>query len=244
MTLKVVSCAVLTALCMQTGGAAAVAAAVAAPAPEHRATDEAREVAFLIHQGTADSLATASLLAHLIDGDDSKQKPDSALLMRRAVALAPQRPELNWLLLRDCELRHCAEENDLVARLHAVDPGNGVVLAPALNVSRAGPPEETTRLIAQMGTAKYISVYWNKLTVSMFDALTHGPKAAPATALTHDADDRLSHVVGVLTAIDTTPFKPIMAVCASDELAVEGRRAACESLMTRLDASDSLIAQS
>jgi hypothetical protein len=239
MTLNVLRWAMTVALVIQGAGVAAKAAA-----PEHRASDEAREVAFLVHAATADSLATASLLAHLVETGDARQTPDSTLLMQRAVALDPKRPELNWLLLRDCELRHCAEEGALVAKFRAADPDNGLAFAPALNASRAGPPAETTQLIAQMGAAKYLTLYWNKLTVRMFDALTHGPKSPPATALTYAADDRLSHVVGVLTAIDTAPFKPIMAVCAADQLTEAGRRAACESLMARLDASDSLIAQS
>ena len=215
-----------------------------AGAPPHRATDEAREVAFLIGEGTADSLATASLLTHLIDSGDADKKPDSTVLIERAVALAPRRPELLWLLLRDCELSRCAEEKAIAARLHSADPDNGMASLPALGASRAGPASETTRLLAEMGEAKYVTLYWNTLNVSMFDALTHGRKSKPATALTYAADDRLSHVAGVLAAVDIPPFKPILAVCAADQFAESGRREACESLMARLDASDSIIAQS
>jgi hypothetical protein len=194
---------------------AGLAGAAAEKPLTHRADDEAREVAFLVAKGSADSLATASLLAHLVESD---AKPDSTALIQRAAALAPRRPEILWLLLRDCQLRHCA--------------------------SRAGPPTETTRIIAEMGASKTLTLYWNKTLVMMFDAMTHSGPGTPATAITHEADDRLTHAAGVLAAIDVPPFKPITFVCASDQFQEAGRREACEKLMTRLDAADSIIAQS
>lgn len=215
-----------------------------AVAPRPRANDEAREVAYLMQKGTADSLATASLLTRLIEtNNDSEKKPDSTALLRRALALAPNRPELVWLQLRDCELDQCKEEKYLVARLHGADPDNGLTLLPALNASRAGSPGETTRIIAQIGASKYLTVYWNKLLAATFDALTH-EGGHHATSLTYNADDRLSHASSVLTAVDITPFKPILVVCAADQFSEPGRREACESLMARLDHSDSIIAQS
>jgi hypothetical protein len=224
-------------------GVGVTLAAGGAPAP--RANDEANEVSYLIAAGTADSLATASLLSHLIDTPhESDVKPDSSALIQRAVSLAPQRPELLWLQLRDCELRHCAEEPKFLEQLRAVDPDNGWVLLPALSASLMGTPQDTTKVIAQIGAAKHLTLYWNKSVVAMFDALTHLPKSRPATALTHDADDRLAHVTGVLAAIDLPPFRPITRACASEQFKETGRREACESLMNRLDQSDTIIAQS
>lgn len=221
------------------------ARAIVSQAPVRRADDEAREVAFLVQQGTAGSLAAASLLTHLIDAPpDSHQQPDAAALMQRAAALAPQRPEILWLLLRDCEMRQCAEKESIVARLRAADPDNGLALLPELRASQGGAPAETTRIIAAIGDAKTFTLYWNKSLVMLFDAMTHGPTARPATALTHDADDRLTHAAGVLAAIDVPPFKPIRSACGEDQFQETGRRAACEKLMARLDAADCIIAQS
>ena len=211
----------------------------------HHASDEAQEVAFLVSTGTPESLAAASLLAHLVDTPrDTDQRPDATALMQRAAALAPQRPEILWLLLRDCEMRHCADEASIVARLRAVDPDNGLTLLPDLRDALGGPAADTTRIIAAMGDSKGLTLYWNKSLVMLFDAMTHGPKSRPATALTHDADDRLTHAAGVLAAIDIPPFKPIAAVCSEDQFQETGRRAACERLMARLDAADCIIAQS
>ena len=71
-----------------------------------------------------------------------------------AVALAPRRPEIIWLLLRDCQLRHCAEEPAIVQRMRAADPDNGIALLPALRDSQAGPAAETTRILAEIGASK------------------------------------------------------------------------------------------
>jgi hypothetical protein len=213
--------------------------------PEHRADDEAVEVVRLIREGTADSLATASLLSHLVETKkDTDKRPDSSALMQRAVALAPRRPELLWLLLRDCQLHQCPNEKDIVARLESADPGNALALLPSLAVALTASPAETTAVIARMGAAQHLTIYWNKLVVSMFDALTPGPGTAAATALSFGADDRLSHVTGVLAAVDIPPFKPVDFACVAEQVGEPGRRAACEKLMVRLDESDSLIAQS
>lgn len=227
--------------CAAIGLQAVAAGTGPVPTVPHRADDEAREVSYLVAKGGADSLATASLLAHLVE---TGSKPDATALIQRAAVLAPQRPEILWLLLRDCQLRRCPEEAVLAQRLRAADPGNALALLSALNLSRAGPAAETTRLIAAMGASKTVSLYWNRSLVMMFDALTHSGPGAPATAISHDADDRLMHAAGVLAAIDVPPLKPITFVCASDQFQEAGRREACEQLMARLDTADSIIAQS
>jgi hypothetical protein len=222
-----------------------IAVSASAAPVRHLAGDEAREVGYLMAKGTADSLATASLLAHLVENEgDVAQPPDATALIQRAAALAPQRPEILWLLLRDCQMRRCSDESALVDRLRSADPGNGLALLPALDASRAGSTAETTRIIAQMGASRTLNLRWNKSLVMLFDAMTHDPRSEPATAITHDPDDRLSHATGVLAAIDVPPFKPITVVCSPDQFQEPGRRAACESLMERLDTSDSILAQS
>src|SRR5450631_186295 len=105
--------------------------AVAAATPQHRTSDEAVEVRALMHKGTADSLATASLLVHFLPPQDENRgaprtaTPDPEQLIKRAVALAPRRPELLWLELRDCEQRRCPEEQAIAGRLKTLDPDNG-----------------------------------------------------------------------------------------------------------------------
>jgi hypothetical protein len=214
---------------------------------KHLQSDEATEIAYLIRRGTADSLATASLLAHLTQVSDDERAPgapappDPAQLIERALSVAPNRPELVWLQLRDCESRRCADEARIAARLKEIDADNGLAWLGDLNAAQSKSPEEVTRVIEQVGRAPGPRVYWNRLIVMMFDALTHHDRTEPPTAITQHADDRLMHVTGVLAAVDAPAFRPLAYACRPGEFVAAGRRAACESAMARLEASDAVV---
>jgi hypothetical protein len=214
---------------------------------KHLQSDESKEIAFLIRRGTADSLATASLLARLTQVSDDERTPgmpappDPAQLIGRAISLAPTRPELVWLQLRDCESRRCADEARIAARLKEIDAGNGLAWLADLNAAQGRSPQDVTRAIEQMGGASGARVYWNQLTVMMFDALTHRGRTETPTAITQHADDRLTHVTGVLAAVDVPAFRPLAYACRPDEFAAAGRRAACETAMARLETSDAVV---
>jgi hypothetical protein len=210
----------------------------------HQASDEVNEVAFLVRTGTADSLATASLLTYLTPGSgEAGASRDPIKLMERALAKAPARPELVWLELRECQQRRCAEEATIAASLKALDPDNGLAWLPDLRAAQAQSAEEITKVVAAMGDKPKPTLYWNRLVVMMFDALTHRDPAYPPTAITLHADDRYTHVTGVLAAVDVPALQPLRAVCASDQFESAGRRAACEKLLVRLESGDSVIAQ-
>jgi hypothetical protein len=214
---------------------------------KHLHSDESTEIAFLIRRGTADSLATASVLAHLTQVSDDErapgapEPPDPSKLIERAISLAPNRPELVWLQFRDCESRRCADEARIAARLKEIDSENGLAWLGDLNEAQSKSPEDVTHAIEQMGGAPRPRVYWNQLAVMMFDALTHHGRAEPPTAITQHADDRLMHVTGVLAAVDAPAFRPLAYACRPDAFVAGGRRAACEMAMARLEASDSVV---
>ncbi len=215
----------------------------------HRQADEADEVAFLLRAGTAESLATASLLAHLTEPSDyaaaagGGTRPEPALLIERAVSMAPGRPELAWLQLRECQARRCAEQAALSARLQELDPDNGLAWLGDLSTAQAKSPEEVTQVLERMGAAPAPRIYWNALTVMMFDALTHRDRRQPPTAITQHADDRLLHVTGVLAALDVPAFRPLADSCSTAQLEPSGRRAACERALASLEAGDAVITQ-
>lgn len=214
---------------------------------QHLASDDANEVAFLIHAGTAFSLATASLLAHLDETSDepatASVNPAPSELIERAVASAPDRPELLWLEWRDCEPRQCPDEAQIVARLQALDPDNGLAWLSELRSAEHGSPAEVTRVLESMADRPTPRLYWNQLAVMMFDALTHRDPGRPATAMTRAADDRLIVVVGLMAAVDVPTFQRLVDACRADQFDQPGRRAACQALMTHLEDSDAAIAQ-
>ncbi len=231
--------------------AAGPGARAAAP---RAASDVQLEVDALIHAGTADSLAAASLLDHLAPRPDDDSTDDAAAnaegpgaqpgqLIQRAVALAPDRPELVWLELRDCEQRRCPEVRQLADRLKALDPQNGFAWLPDLRALPSQSTPEATQIIERMGAASRPRLYWNALAAAMFDALTHHERAPPPTSITRGADDRLLHVTGLLAAVDVPAVAPLARACRLDQFDLPGRQAACESLMKRLASSDAVIAQ-
>jgi hypothetical protein len=198
----------------------------------------------MIHAGTTDSLATASLLAHLVEGSDvGPVTPAPSELIERAVAADPGRPELVWLEWRDCEPRHCPDEIQIVERLKTLDPSNGLAWLSDLHAAQQQSAAEVTRVIVKMGEGRNPRLYWNKLAAMMFDALTHRDPSRPPTAITRGADDRLLHVVGLLSAVDVPIFPWMAHACQVDQFDVPGRRAACEILMTRLETSDAAITE-
>jgi hypothetical protein len=231
-----------TMLCVLLGVFAAARADV-----KHLQSDEATEIAYLVRRGTADSLATASLLAHLTQVSDEERAPgapappDPSQLIGRAISMAPNRPELVWLQLRDCESRRCGDEAQIAARLKEIDADNGLAWLGDRNAAQSKSPEDVTQAIERMGAAPAPRVYWNRLTVMMFDALTHHDRTEPPTAITQHADDRLMHVTGVLAAVDVPAFRPLAYACRPEEFAATGRRAACEKAMARLEASDAVV---
>jgi hypothetical protein len=214
---------------------------------EHLQSDEPTEIAYLMRRGTADSLATASLLAHLTELSENERPPgkpappDPSQLIERAVSMAPNRPELVWLQLRDCESRRCTDEAQIAARLKEIDADNALAWLADLNAAQSGSPEEVSHALERMGGAAAARVYWNRLTVMMFDALTHHDRQEPPTAITQHADDRLMHVTGVLAALDAPAFRSLAYACRPAEFVVAGRRAACETVMARLAASDAVV---
>jgi hypothetical protein len=211
----------------------------------HHSSDEETEVAILMQRGSADSLATASLLAHLISGaaDGQSASPDPTALIERAVAQAPDRPELIWLQLRDCEQRRCAEESTIAGKLKAIDPDNGLAWLADTRAAQNRSDLKMTQAIERMAAGRHPQLYWNKLTVMMYDALTHGERSRPATAITQHPDDRLTHVVGILAAVNIPAFQTVTHACRLDHFDLQGRRAACETLMIGLETSDAVLTQ-
>ena len=226
--------------------AALVMSAVAHAGTEvrHKSSDESNEVAFLIHTGTADGFATASLLTYLTQGGgDGGPSRDPVKLMERAVTIAPARPELVWLQLRECQQRRCTEEPAIAASLKALDSDNGLAWLTDLRAAQFQSAEEVTKVIDTMGDKPRPTLYWNRLVVTMFDALTHRDRAYPATAVSLHADDRYTHVTGVLAAVEVPALQALRVACSSDQFESTGRRAACEKLMLKLETADSVIAQ-
>src|SRR5665213_645706 len=125
-------------------------------------THRQAQIAALVAEGSAASLATASLLSGRLVG--SKSQSDEYI--QRAIAMAPERPELVWMQWRLCSTRECAEEPQIRAHLKAVAPDNGLAWVPDLQEAWAREsPTDVTQMVARIGAGRHMTTYWNVLTV-------------------------------------------------------------------------------
>jgi len=197
--------------------------------------EEARIIARLLAHPDADTLATAALMSRFPSKDSGPESP--LALIRQATALAPGRPELAWLELTICLRLKCDAETQIETRIQALDPDNGFVWLEALSRSIAvGSEPAVTDLVQRIGASSQITFYFNRLLVMATDALAVGE---PRERLWK----RASIAIGMVSATSIPPLQPLSRACRVAELTQEGRRAACEMLMSRLEQSSEIIDQ-
>ena len=194
--------------------------------------EQNREVAVLTAHATASNLAAAALLVPPND-PTSRQALD---LIERAETLAPRRPELVWLHLAICERLKCDAKAQIAAHLQALDPDNGFAWALDLEHVQSSGARAVTAVIARIGAAPRMTVYWNQLEVMMVDALA---VANPSQSLA----TRYLGAVGVLAAEAVPPLLPMYKACRLAQLDLPGRRAACEAMVARMEQSSTVLTQ-
>jgi hypothetical protein len=212
--------------------AGCAAARVGTDAQSFRA-ERNREANVLIARTTPNDLAAAALLL----GAEDRNTRQSLDLIERAQTLAPSRPELVWVHLTICERFKCEARAQIATRLQALDPDNGFVWA--LDLERLPPSDAAavTAVIARMGASREMTIYWNQLQVMMVDALA---VARPS----EDLAKRGFGAIGIVAAESMPPLQAIVRACAPEQLDLQGRRAACESMVAVMEQSDTMLTQS
>jgi hypothetical protein len=195
-----------------------------------------RDVEILVAQATPDSLATAAWLAQPLSGEGTPGK--SLELLERAETLAPDRPELVWLHRAICERAMCDTQPQIESKIRALDPGNGFVWAWELQRGRESfsAPMVTEALIG-MGASSKMTDYSNQLEVMTVDAMG---MARPSLNLT----SRVMYGIGMVAAMPIPALQQISKACRLEQFDQPARRAACETLMVRMEQSSAVILQS
>jgi hypothetical protein len=219
-------------LCMLTLAGCAYARRSGADAQSFRA-ERNREAAVLIAHATPSDLAAAVLL--LAPDDSNARQPLD--LIERAQTLAPRRPELVWVHLAICERLKCEARAQIAAHLQALDPDNGFAWAPDLERLPPSGSDAVTAVIARIGAARRMTIYWNRLEVMMVDALA---VASPS----QDLATRGIDAIGTLAAEPIPWLEAISRACRLEQLDLPGRRAACEAMAARMEQSDTVLTQS
>jgi hypothetical protein len=192
-----------------------------------------RQADVLIARGTPSDLAAAALLL----APDNPNAPQPLDLVNRAQTLAPRRPELVWVHLVICERLKCEARAQIAARLQALDPDNGFAWALDLEKLPPSDSDAVTAVIARVGAARKMTIYWNQLEVMMVDALA---VASPS----HDLATRGVYAIGILAAESIPPLQAISRACGPEQLDLRGRRAACKAMAAQMEHSDTMLTQS
>lgn len=219
-------------LCMLTLAGCAYARRSGADARSFRA-EQNREAGILIAHATPSDLAAAALLL-AADDSDARQPLE---LIERAQKLAPERPDFAWVHLAICERFKCEARAQIAAQLQALDPDNGFAWAPDLETLPLSRSDAVTAVIARIGTARRMTIYWNQLEVMVVDALA---VASPR----QDLATRGIYAMGILAAEPIPPLQAIARACQLEQLDLPGRRVACEAMMARMERSDTVLTQS
>lgn len=210
--------------------------------PTIRAAND-REIQSLLAVPTPDRLAAASILevrASVLEMQlERKVRTDPSMkLIEQAEALAPLRPDLVWLQLAHCRRLQCDAKLQIEDHLKTLDPGNGFVwLADLERAKASGSQAAITEAILRIGSSSRMTFYWNELEVRMVDALA---EAEPSESLMN----RGVEAIGFLAATAIPPLLPMGKACQLEQIAVQGRRAACESMFVRMEQSSSVLTQS
>jgi hypothetical protein len=219
-------------LCMLTVAGCAYAGRSGADPDSFRA-ERNREAGVLIAHATPSDLAAAALL--LAPDRSSAWQPLD--LIERAQKLAPQRPDLVWVHLAICERLKCAAGAQIAAHLQALDPDNGFAWAAGLERVPPSDSAAVTAVIARIGAARSMTIYWNQLEVMMVDALA---VASPS----QDLFTRGIYALGTLAAEPIPSLQAMSRACRLEQLDLPGRRAACEAMVARMEQSDTALTQS
>jgi len=182
------------------------------------ATDEGRRQAAYAHKiqhteqlliaaADADSLAAAAMLS-IGPGIDPVQR---LTLISRAVAEAPDRPDLVWLNVRLCtEVDGCNPE-PLEAQLRALDPDNTAAWFNSIGRAAKRNDEAAVRNnLAAIASSTRFDTYWNTTVVHVTQALLR--------TKTMDLRTAFITAIGVAAAIVFPPYQFIANACKGEFL--------------------------
>jgi len=216
-------------------GAESAAATPSWPAPTNYVETAER----LVKLGTADALATASLLRAF----GAKADNQTLQLARQASGLAPARADLVWLAARLCANAAGCDPAIDEAQLQKIDPENGTAWLGTLARARAGSNEEAVNVaLRRLASAQRLDLYFNSLVVATAHALTaaRGTKDRPddSMSLGHAAVE----MAGILAGVVLPPFQPLATSCSGRSLKIAGRNDLCRGVAQVFERGDTFLA--
>jgi len=205
---------------------------------------KARAARVLIARGDANSLATAAALTYVgssLKTDPAKSAAAALDLAAQAGELAPQNAAIGWLHLRLCAETAACDIRDVATVMRWVDADNGAAWLPTFAAAQKDKDRiEVDRVLADMSRGSRFDLYFNRVVVLMFDALSRARNELPRGYAASDAA-RLATLSGIAAAELVPAFAPLLEACR--ESVVSERRELCLKLSKTMQRSDTIVAQ-
>jgi hypothetical protein len=204
-------------------------------------------VRVLSSRADANSLATAAALSfsigHSAPSTASTPTASTALqLIARAGDLEPQNAAIAWLRVQLCAATSNCDTRDAATVLRWIDPDNSAAwMAPLVAAHRDKDTVEVDRLLSDMARGTRFDLYYNQITVLMFDALSAARRDIPGS-VAPSAPATLAALSAVVSAEITPRFSPLIDACRESAAATE-RREDCIKLAKIMQRGDTIIVQ-
>lgn len=191
-----------------------------------------RTTAALLAAGDADSLAAASLLRYGPEVDPAER----LTLITRAVAAAPERPDLIWLNIAACIQVESCDPAPLAAQLQGVDPANGA--AWFVSIGPAGKLNDQAAVrknMAAIAASTRFDIYWNATIVRVTNAVLR--------TKTMDLRTAFSATIGVAAAKIIPAYQSIVNACKGESLKDPAVVATCRQVASVMRRGDTYITE-
>jgi hypothetical protein len=190
----------------------------------------ARTAAQLQRQSDADSLAAAGVLLAL------RNKPQALVLLARASAAAPERPELLWLRAHLCEEEPSCNPQADEDRLRQVSPDNGAGWLGALTRAvKAHDEAVRDAALISIGHTGRVDIYWTTLVGRLSLAAAQTGKMSPS--------DAMINMTGVISWLAIPAYAPASQSCIGERLKRPEILEACRGLASAFENGDTVITE-
>jgi hypothetical protein len=191
----------------------------------------------LIARGSADSLATAAVLAF-----QAPTKPAALDLAVRASASAPENAAIGWVHLQLCAHASGCDIRDAATTLRWVDADNSAAWLPTLAAAQKDrDATEIDRVLVDMAHGARFDFYWNRIIVLTADSLKNVRGELPRRA--PKSDGARLPAMSELAAAELLPsFLPLNEACREPAAGTE-RRESCLKLSKIMQRGDTVLAQ-
>jgi hypothetical protein len=187
-------------------------------------------IAVLAQRADADSLAAAGIMS--IDNHGAQ----SLSLLTRAVAAAPERPDLVWLQSLRCAQESSCDPLPIETRLRQLDPSNGAGWWQA--IARAGVANDTKQLdtaLTAISLSERVDIYWTTL-------IAHLSRAVASTKEVTLEQAEVT-IIGYLAAQAIPAYQYVSKSCKGERLQQPGITDECRRLSKAMRNGDTYLTE-